>query len=66
MKKEVNKLLVAGFIREVQYHTWLVNVVLVKKSNGEWRTCVDFTDLNKASPKDFYLLPRIDALVSIS
>lgn len=65
MKKEVNKLLEVGFIREVQYHTWLANVVLVKKSNGKWRMCLDFTDLNKVCPKDFYLLPRIDALVSI-
>ena len=36
---------------------------MVKKSNGKWRMCVDFTDLNKAYPKDSYLLPRIDQLV---
>ena len=41
----------------------LANVVLVKKSNGKWRMCVDFTDLNKACPKDSYPLPSIDALV---
>ena len=45
---EVNKLLSAGFIREVYYLDWLVNVVLVKKANGKWRMCVDFTNLNKA------------------
>ena len=38
-------------------------MVLVKKSNGKWRMCVDFTDLNKACPKDSYPLPSIDALV---
>jgi hypothetical protein len=54
-------LLKAGFIREVDY--WLANVVLVKKSNGKWRMCVDFTDLNKACPKDSFPLPRIDLLV---
>ena len=60
---EVNKLLSIGFIREVYYPNWLVNVVLVKKANGKWRICVDFTDLNKACPKDSFPLPRIDQLV---
>ena len=56
---EVKKLLEAGFIREVTYPEWLANIVLVKKSNGKWRVCIDYTDLNKAYPKDFPL-PRID------
>ena len=60
---EVNKLLLAGFIREVYYPDWLANVILVKKANGKWRMCVDFMDLNKACPKDNFLLPRIDQLV---
>ena len=60
---EVTKLLTAGFIREVYYLEWLANVVLVKKANGKWRMCVDFSDLNKACPKDSYPLPRIDQLV---
>ena len=37
---------------------------MVKKANGKWRMCVDFTDLNKAYPKDSYPLPRIDTLVN--
>ena len=53
----------AGFIREVYYPNWLTNVVLVKKANGKWRMCVDFTNLNKACPKDSFPLPRIDQLV---
>jgi hypothetical protein len=60
---EVEKLLTAGFIREVFYPDWLANVVMVKKANGKWRMCVDFTDLNKACPKDSFPLPRIDQLV---
>uniref|UniRef100_A0A2N9FQA3 Integrase catalytic domain-containing protein n=1 Tax=Fagus sylvatica TaxID=28930 RepID=A0A2N9FQA3_FAGSY len=60
---EVEKLLKAGFIREVFYPDWLANVVMVKKANGKWRMCVDFTDLNKACPKDSFPLPRIDQLV---
>ena len=50
-------------IREIQYPKWLANVVLDKKTNGKWRMCVNFTDLNKACPKDSYPLPSIDALV---
>ena len=61
--EEVRKLLEADFIREVYDSDWLVNVVMVKKANGKWRMCVDFTDLNKACPKDSYPLPRIDTLV---
>ena len=61
--EEVRKLLEAGFIRELYYPDWLANVVMVKKANGKWRMCVDFTDLNRACPKDSYSLPRIDTLV---
>ena len=57
---EVNKLLSAGFIREVYYPDWFANVVLVKKANRKWRMCVDFMDLNRAYPKDSFPLPRID------
>ena len=53
----------AGFIQEVYYPDWLDNVVLVKKANGKWRMCVDFTDLNKACPKNSFPLQRIDQLV---
>jgi hypothetical protein len=44
----------------------LANVVLVKKSNGKWRMCMDFTDLNKVYPKDSFPLPHIDALVDFT
>uniref|UniRef100_A0A2N9J5E4 Integrase catalytic domain-containing protein n=1 Tax=Fagus sylvatica TaxID=28930 RepID=A0A2N9J5E4_FAGSY len=62
--EEVDKLLAANFIREVFYPDWLANVVMVKKNTGKWRMCVDFTDLNKACPKDSFPLPRIDQLVN--
>ena len=45
------------------YLDWSANVVIVKKANGKWRMCVDFTDLNKACSKDSYPLPHIDQLV---
>ena len=63
MAAEVKKLLEAGHICEVQYPQWLANPVLVKKANDKWRMCVNFTDLNKACPKDNYSLPSIDELV---
>ena len=63
IKEEVQKLTVAKFIREVYYPDWLANVVMLKKANGKWRMCVDFTYLNKTCPKDSYSLPRINQLV---
>ena len=63
IEAEVQKLLEAEFIREEKYPTWLANVVLVRKANGEWRMCVDYTDLNKACLKDCFPLPQIDQLV---
>ena len=63
IKEEVQKLVIAEFICEVYYPNWLVNVVMVKKANDEWRMCIDFTNLNKAYPKDIYPLPHIDQLV---
>jgi hypothetical protein len=50
-------------IREVAYPKWLANKVIVKKSDGKWRMCIDFVDLNKAFPKYEFSLPRIDSLV---
>ena len=64
--KAVKDLLEANFISEAKYTTWLSNVVLVKKSNGKWRMCVDYTDLNRACPKDAYILPNIDKIIGIS
>jgi hypothetical protein len=61
-RNEVKRLLSAGVIREVTYLEWLANTVLVKKANGKWGICIDFTDLNKASKVEFPL-PRIDSLV---
>ena len=37
--------------------------MIVKKKSKKWRVCVDFTDLNKACPKDPFLIPWIDQLV---
>ena len=63
VQKQFQALLDAGFIKEVMYSTWLSDIVMVKKSNGKWRMCVDYTDLNKAWLKDSYPLPSINGLV---
>ncbi|GJT53639.1 reverse transcriptase domain-containing protein [Tanacetum coccineum] len=60
IQEEVEKLVDAGIMKEVHYHSWLSNPVMVKKHDGSWRMCVDFKDLNKACPKDGYPLPEID------
>ena len=63
INEEVNKLLQAKAIQEVEYPNWLANVVLVKKVNGKWRLCINFTDVNRVCPKDSFPLPRIDLIV---
>ncbi|XP_071729137.1 uncharacterized protein [Rutidosis leptorrhynchoides] len=60
LKAEVDKLVKANILREVRYQTWIANPVLVKKPDGSWCMGVDFTDINKAYPKDNYPLPKID------
>jgi hypothetical protein len=63
IRVELRKLLEARFIKEVFHPTWLANPVLVKKKNGKWRMCVDYTSLNKACPKVPFPLPRNDQIV---
>jgi hypothetical protein len=63
IKREIAKLLVTGFIKEMIHSEWVANPVLVRNKNNEWRMCVDYTDLNKHCPKDHFRLPRIDQVV---
>ena len=63
IRDEVDKLLEAGFIREVEYPNWMANVVVVPKKEEKWRVCVDYTNLNNACPKDSFSLPWIDQIV---
>jgi hypothetical protein len=62
-KAKVQRLLDAGFIREVVYPLWLPNVIMIRKQNGKWRMCTDFIDLNKWCPKDDFPLMRIDKII---
>ena len=63
MNLEVQRLKEAGAIKEIFFLRWLENTVVVKKKNGKWRVCVDFTDLNRVCPKDPFPMPKIDQLV---
>jgi len=63
ISEEIEKFLVAGFIKEVYHHQWLANPILVGKKSEKWRMCDDYTSLNKARPKDPFPLPRIDQVV---
>lgn len=60
---EVDRLITAGFIKEVQYPRWLANIVPVEKKNGQVRVCVDFRDLNRACPKDDFPIPITEMVV---
>ena len=63
VKEEIQKQLSVGFLSVVEYPEWLANIVPVPKKDGKVRVCVEFRDLNKASPKDDFPLPHIDMLV---
>ncbi|XP_074271002.1 uncharacterized protein LOC141594921 [Silene latifolia] len=63
IEAEVNKLIDAGFIREVKYPTWIANIVPVKKKNGQLCICVDFRDLNDACTKDDFPLPVTEIMI---
>ncbi|GKE22574.1 hypothetical protein Tco_1434086 [Tanacetum coccineum] len=53
IQEEVEKLVEAGIMKEVHYHSWLSNPVMVKKHDGSWQMCIDFKDLNKACPHTY-------------
>jgi ribonuclease HI len=64
VKKEVEKMLEAGFIRPCRYAEWISSVVPVQKKDGWWRVCVDFRDLKRATPKDEYPMPVAKILIN--
>ncbi|KAM1515645.1 hypothetical protein ACFX10_014724 [Malus domestica] len=63
IKDELVRLLKAGFIRTARYVEWLANIVPVLKKNGALRICIDFRNLNLATPKDEYTMPISDLLI---
>ncbi|GKV33401.1 hypothetical protein SLEP1_g41920 [Rubroshorea leprosula] len=63
VKEEVERLHKVGFIRTARYSKWLSNMVPIVKKNGKLRVCIDFRNLNLATPKDEYPMPVADLLV---
>ncbi|XP_055824288.1 uncharacterized protein LOC129892753 [Solanum dulcamara] len=63
IKKEVTKQIQSKVVEVMQYLTWLANIISVPKKDGKIRICVDYRDLNKASPKDNFPLPNIHILI---
>ncbi|RDX84795.1 Retrovirus-related Pol polyprotein from transposon opus, partial [Mucuna pruriens] len=63
IKEEMEKQWNAGFLAVVEYPQWVANIVPVPKKDGKVRMCIDYRDLNRASPKDNFPLPHIDMLV---
>jgi hypothetical protein len=57
VKKEVERLIEANFIRPRRYADWISNIVPVYKKNGKMRVCIDFRDLNRATTMDGYPMP---------
>ncbi|KAK1616823.1 hypothetical protein QYE76_022340 [Lolium multiflorum] len=64
VKKEIKKMLDAGFIRPCRYAEWISNVVPVEKKDGRWRVAIDFRNLNSATPKDEYPMPVAETLIN--
>jgi hypothetical protein len=65
VKKEIEKMLEAGFIRSCRYAEWISSIVPVQKKDGQWRVCMDFRDLNRATLKDEYPMPVVEMLMEI-
>jgi hypothetical protein len=66
VKKEIEKMLEAGFIRLCRYAEWISSIVPVQKKDGRWWVCVDFRDLSRATPKDEYPMPIAETLINAS
>ncbi|RVW80739.1 Retrovirus-related Pol polyprotein from transposon 297 [Vitis vinifera] len=65
VNEDIQKQLSVGFLSVVEYPEWLANVVLVSQKGRQCESvCVDFLDLNEASPKDDFPFPHIDMLVN--
>jgi hypothetical protein len=65
IKDKIHPLLEANFIRPCRYAEWVSNIVPVeKKESGKLRLCIDFHNLNRATPKDEYPMPIADTLIN--
>ena len=63
VEKEIKKMYDVGIIVPLRYSEWVSNLVSVRKKTWEIRMCIEFRNLNKASLKDNYLLPKMDHIL---
>jgi hypothetical protein len=66
VNKEIEKMLEAGLIRPCRYAEWISSIVPIQKKDGRWRVCVDFRNLNRATPKDEYPIPVAGTLINVA
>jgi hypothetical protein len=66
VKKEIEKMLEAGFLSPCTYAEWISRIVLIQKKDGRWRVYMDFRDLNRATPKDEYPMPIAETLINMA
>ena len=66
IKEDIERLMRFKFICTTMNVDWIANIVLVIKKNGTLRVCIDFRDLNVATPKDEYPMPVTEMLVDSS
>jgi hypothetical protein len=57
-------MLEAGFIRPCRYAKWISSIVPVQKKDGQWRIYMDFSNLNRGTPKDEYPMPVVETLIN--
>ncbi|GKB32161.1 hypothetical protein Tco_0871562 [Tanacetum coccineum] len=57
---QVKELVEAGVLREVKYQKWVSNPIIVKKYDGKWKLCIDFTNINKACIREPHPLPATE------
>jgi hypothetical protein len=58
---QLKEILDLGLIRP-SVSPWGAPVIFVKKKDGSWCLCIDYHQLNKATIKNQYPLPKIDDL----
>ena len=63
IKEEVEKQFNAGFLTTIAYSDWVAKIVPVPKKDGKVRMCINYRDLNWASPKDNFPLLHINTLI---
>jgi hypothetical protein len=64
VKEGVDQLLQAGFIQPCCYVECVSNIILVEKNMGKIWVCMDFRNLNRATPKDEYPMPIANLLIN--